>query len=204
MRTLLLSCLLSAAVLLGTPGCTSTPPTEHYRVQPPRENMPEVTCKVDARVTVRPFQASGPYDQKDIVYRRQPYRVYFDRYRKWTSLPARMVQQACIAWLRESGLFSTVTSGDESATYAVEGRVVEFYELDEKGARHAVVRLELSLVNRKGTTLFTIYPEHRVQAPPAEDLSGLAEAMSEAVAKAMRDFIKRAEEEFCPGNDGPG
>lgn len=201
MRTLLLSCLLSAAVMLGASGCTSTPPTEHYTVHTTREDIPQAGCNVDARVTVRPFGGAGPYDQKDIVYRRQPYRVYFDHYRKWTSTPPRMVRQACVAWLRESGLFSAVTSGDESATYSVEGRVLEFYEQQEKGARHAVVRLELSLVNKKGTTLFTIYPEHSVEAPPAQDLSGLAEAMSDAVAKAMREFIQRAEKEFCAGDD---
>jgi len=203
MRNLLLICALSAAGVMTMAGCTSTPMTEHYTLRPvAASGVPKAECNVDAAVTMTPFTAVEPYGRQEIVYRKQQYRLYFDDYRRWTSAPPRLLEQKCAAWLRKSGLFSAVTKDEAAATYVVEGRVLEFYELDEKNQRYAVARLELSLVNRKGTTLFTIRPEYRIKAPPAEDLSGVAEAMSKAVGRALREFVRRTEEEFCPGSAG--
>ncbi len=177
MRNLLLLCALSAVGAVAMTGCASAPRTEYYTLRPmAAREVPRAECNVDAAVTVAPFTVVEPYGQTKVVYRKQQYRVYFDDYRRWTSPPPRLMEQECAAWLRKSGLFAAVTDDESAATYEVEGRVLEFYELDKRKQRYAVVRLELSLVNRKGTTLFTIRPEYRVEAPPAEDLSGVAES----------------------------
>ena len=200
-----LTCALYAAGMLLLAGCASSPRTEYYTLRPDAgEEVAGAECQVEAEVTVAPFTAAEPYGREEIVYRRQPYRVYFDNYRRWTSPPAQMLEQECAAWLRKSGLFSSVTGGDGGATYAVEGHVLEFYELDRGRERYAVVHCRLSLVNAKGTTLFTISPRYRVKAPPAEDWSGVAEAMSGAVRRVMKDFVGRTEEELCSAGDAGG
>ena len=188
-NALILSCMLVGAACAG---CTTVPETEFYtlacRGVAPREKPLAATAVVHA------YSAADAYDETQIAYRTSPYRLRYDHYRLWAGPPARLVREEFIRCLRAANLFGTVLTGGSGreADYAVEGRVVEFYELGEGGERYAVLAMEMRLLDKSGALRLAAVHEAKVKAAAAGDLSGLAEAMSGALDEAFARFVDQA------------
>lgn len=175
-------------------GCGSIPKTEHYDLHcEPQTPVPE-SSRISAAIAVRPFSAVESYSRPHIAYRESRYRLHYDNYRQWTAPPAQLTHNVFTQCLRYSELFSTVVTGSLPGQYQyqVYGRVLEFYELNRAQEKYAVVHLELTCTDLNGKALFTIAPRIQVKAPDSSDLSGLAQAMSDALKKACDQFVDTA------------
>jgi ABC-type uncharacterized transport system auxiliary subunit len=189
-----------ALLIVLSAGCGSVPTTEYYDVRCAFEPVQDTAEPLEASVMVRPFSTVETYAQPPIAYRSGPYRLYYDRYREWAAAPGPLVWGEFTRCLRRSGLFQTVIhSGFPSRTdYQIFGRVLEFYELDEGDQRFAVLALELTVTDADERPIFCVSPRAKVAAPPAEDLSGVAGAMSQALERSFVDFLRAARKHLPP------
>ena len=201
---LLRASLFLVVVAAACVGCSSMPRTEYYTVRCELEGKDIPQKTLDVAVCIRSFTAAEPYDGQEVVYRSSPYRLHFDYYRLWAASPDRMVRREFASWLRASGCFSRVLcdDGPSGEEYVVRGRLLEFYELDEKDARYAVVLLELTLEDPDGKPIVSVCPPQKVKAPPSKDLSGVAEAMSQALQKTFAEFVRRAGKHLDASQEG--
>jgi len=184
----LLPCLALAAACAA---CATVPETEFY-ILSCKGGQPAAK-PVGGSVTVLAFDAAEAYAATPVAYRSNAYRLRYDQYRLWAAPPARLVREQFIACLQKAALFERVAPSAvaRDTDYVIEGKVVEFCELDEGGDLYASLKLELRLMDRKRAVLAAASPRAKVKAERTGDLSGLAEAMSAAAEKAFAEFFQQ-------------
>lgn len=194
-----------AVLVVVFSGCTtSLPQPEFYSLssEMPLEVMP--SKKLGGTVRILNFTAAAPFSEPFIAYRSDPYRLHYDRFRRWVGPPSELVQELVIDYLRESGLCEAFVTSDGAleAEYKLRGRVREFYELDAQEGMWAVCKLELCLSDRGGNSVISHVTRNKVEATRDKDLTGLAKAMSKAVRLSVESFLVEANRKFKPSTKG--
>ncbi|MDQ5986008.1 MAG: hypothetical protein CSYNP_01726 [Syntrophus sp. SKADARSKE-3] len=126
--------VLAVVVMTGCfSGAASAPAIRHYTLEytlPAMEQKPVV----DGTIRVERFAADHDYQGRDMIYRPGPYVRQAYRTHRWNGAPADMVQDKLLKDLHQAGFFKVILSPDDmgSARYAINGRITEFLEIDEK------------------------------------------------------------------------
>ena len=88
--------------------CASVPETRYYmlgRIAPQGSGSAQ---QVNLTVGVPQFEAEGIYARDNMLYRKSPYEIAPDYYRRWGVPPQRMLSEVTVDYLRRSGLFAEV------------------------------------------------------------------------------------------------
>jgi uncharacterized lipoprotein YmbA len=186
--------LLTAALLvLACVGCNSLPETEYYSLALPRPTPIPEEKRIAGKVEIMLFSCTEPYDTTQVAYRSQPYRLYYDNYRRWAANPARLIRNEFVEYLEGAALFEAVCFPRTMPPprYRIRGKIINFYELDAEGELHAVLGLRLILTDRQEDRSLTFHHREKVAAQVGPDLSGLARAMSTALHSCAERFTAR-------------
>lgn len=169
--------------------CASgTPETVHYRLdlEPSAVEVPEPRQPV---LGIEPFTVDAAYDDSQIVYRTNPYRLNYYYYHRWASAPGLMLTDSLRRGYQRTGYFQAVTSGEIARSDAViTGHVAALEEVDvseEEWFGRVVLELRLR-DTRTGTLLWSQVIEE--EEPLAErSPAGLAEALSSALTRVVEE-----------------
>ncbi len=143
---------------LAAGGCGGLPPTHYYLLESRADAVP--AARADGLlVGVRPFRVDPPYDQDRIVYRvgADSPEVGFYEYHRWAAPLGRMlpvVVADALAGVPGIASIDPVQPGRRYSAW-LRGRVLAFEEVDLPSGERVRVRLELSLVDEAGETLWS-------------------------------------------------
>ena len=198
---LLLSLLMSSCATMKQPSLRIEHYTLEYGPPKPLERRPlPVTLKIER------FSAAPPYDTQQMVYREGSFKRETYAYHRWRAHPGDLLSNALARDMRHSALFRAVLQEGSSvgATHIMEGSVDEFFEWNDEEGWKAVLTLTVTLI--KGTEPTTsrqvlFQNTFRAVRPCKEKTPlGLAEAMSEAMARVSGEIIKAVHERLSSGN----
>ena len=142
------------------------------------------------------FGAAPAYDSSQMIFQDQSFRrdeyVYF----KWIANPGSFATYFLARDLRDSGLFKGVFTykSHMAASYALEGSVDEFFELDTPEGWDAVLAMSVTLVTIGEPDVskrILFQKSYRARRKCREEHPrGLAEAMSEAMQEVSLKIIR--------------
>lgn len=141
---------------------------------------------------VQRFSAAQNFNSTAMLYRSGPSRLSAHAYHRWKALPPDMVTDLILRDLKRSGLFKAVFSeyDETDVSYAVQGRVEEFLEIEEKGSRKALLSLDITLLDRsqREPAKEVVFQKMYHALEPLEDPSpgALARGMSRAMEQLSR------------------
>jgi len=150
---------------------------------------------LDTSIRVSRFSVVWAYHGSSMVYRSDPYKRDVYRYHRWRTNPGDMVSDYLLRDLRAASLFKGVFSYRErgEARFILEGEVMEFLEVSDKGSRKASLVVGITLLDTKemGVPERVLLQETLSAREPIVDPSpsGLAAAMSRAMEKISSKMI---------------
>jgi uncharacterized lipoprotein YmbA len=138
------------------------------------------------RIGVEPFTVDPPYDRDQLVFRigADAVEVGFYEYHRWAAPLGELVAVAIAEGLSGTpgiAAIEPVSAGGDYSAY-LRGRVIYLEELDLPDRQQARLRLELRLVSKSGSTLWS------------QEVAGSAEGQNETVAEVV-ELLYRAFEE---------
>jgi len=193
------SCLApwaAAALLLG--GCVSRPALveQSFALRSPASNAPASTGR--EALAVRLIHVSPLFDDRSLVYRTGENTYEKDPYARFLVMPDNALGIPIRAWLRNSGLFQTVTEPGSSLRpgRALEVYVHELYgDFRKPGQFAAVLSLRLLLIaeDAGGTRTVLLQKDYARTAPltantAAAVVAGLDQALAEIMTEAVGDL----------------
>lgn len=188
---------LMVAVMCGCGG--KIPQTHYYTLQIP---PPAATADPQTHFTlgVERFRAVEPLENQRILYYASPSELNYYAYHEWAEDPASMISELVERRLQSANLFSQVRlyPRNDPGDFALQGRLLNFEEVDDPKGGKARVALALTLIRTRDQK--TVWTETREADSPIEQkgfggivgamnaatdrlLSGLLPELSEAVAK---------------------
>ena len=119
----------------------------HYTLEYPPPAAP-LTEPGGCTLRVERFQAAPDYATSRIIYRENAFERQAYTYHRWRASPAEMVTFFLARDIRHANFCAAVYGYDSrfSASYAVEGSVEEFLEVDAQDRWEAVLTLSITLV----------------------------------------------------------
>jgi cholesterol transport system auxiliary component len=140
-------------------------------------------------VRVESFRAASFYESTKIVYQEQAFQKDAYYYHRWRARPAELVANLLTRDLQQACLFEAVVgpASRARASYAVEGFIEDFFELDDMHGCSAVLTLNINVVPEGDFVSMTpvlMQKRYHVQVPcEKKHPRALVEAMSKAMAK---------------------
>ncbi len=181
-------------IVLMLAGCSSLPQTEYYRLSCDYDDQGFSDEHINASLELLPFKVAFPYARTEIAYRKNDYRIYYDRYRQWTAAPAKLVREEVGDYIRASGIFDKVYESPSSHTdtrYTLRARIREFVELKEDNQRFALLRMDLMFTDTRREKQLIVNTCSRTPIKAGGDLTGFARAMSRNLEKACSKSMRR-------------
>lgn len=105
---------------------------------------------INELLRVERFSGARAFDSTAMIYRSGPSALNTYGYHRWKAPPADMVTDLVLRDLRKSGLFKAVFSeyDEADARFALQGRLEEFLEIEDRGSRNALISLDITLLDR--------------------------------------------------------
>lgn len=140
-------------MMLTLLGC-GLPKTKYYVVESPHAPA-TLSPTIPRRITVARFRANDMLQDDRILYRESGNQVNFYEYQRWASPPVDLVTQYIMHRLKDSAVFSTVSSPQDGlkTDYTLQGRVRSFEEWDRGKDVSARVALEAELLDNKSRSI---------------------------------------------------
>ena len=151
---------------------------------------------IDAVLRVDRFGVAPAYNSNRMIYRDKSFKRDEYVYSKWIGNPGDIVTYFLARDLRDSGLFKAVFTykSHQSASYAMEGSVDEFFEWDTPEGWDAVLGLSITLVVLQEPDVskrILFQKSYRVTRRCKEEHPrGLAETMSLAMQEVSEKIIR--------------
>ncbi len=194
-----------AALLAALAACPA-PPTRHYYTL----TFPPGSARYDKAlpytVRVKDFAINATYNGDQLVYREDVHEVSYDRERRWTERPQRMVSDVTRKYLRQSGLFEQVIEklGERPPDFVLEGEIDAIEELVSGEDSYAHLAVSLRLVRfESGTVVWRRSFDERRKIP-----GGKARVVVRALSEILEQELARSVEElgrhFSPATGEPG
>ena len=185
--------------LLCLAGCSALkkpkPKIHHFTLEYAVQEIKDLTS-LKAVLRVDRFGTAPAYNSNRMIYRDKSFKRDEYVYSKWIGNPGDMVTYFLARDLRDSGLFKAVFTYKShlAASYALEGSVDEFFELDAPEGWNAVLGLSITLVAAQEPDIskrILLQKSYRVtRACEEEHPRGLAETMSLAMQEISEKVIR--------------
>ncbi len=160
----------------------------------------------DELLTVERFSAAQAFNTTAMVYRSAPVVLNTYTYHRWKSSPPEMVTDLMLRDLRHSGLFKAVfPEYDEAdARFVLQGRLVEFMEIEDEGNRKALLSLDITLLDRSRVSSAggVIFQKGYRALEPLESLAPAAYAR--AMSRAMEQVSRQTTSDICEAVEKTG
>jgi len=149
---------------------------------------------LNALLRVHQFSAAQAFNSTAMLYRSGPSVLHAYGYHRWKAAPPDIVTDLLLRDLRRGGLFKAVFSeyDEADARFALQGRVEEFLEIEEKGSRMSCLTLDITLLDRSQrdpAQAVVFQKEYHALAPLEEPTPGaFARGMSRAMEQLSRQI----------------
>ncbi len=189
--TLILLLLLIPAC---TPGRSPGRAFENYTLEytaPVFNNLPQL----NEFVRVERFSAAQAFNSTAMLYRSGPSVLNAYAYHRWKATPPDIVTDLILRDLKRGGLFKAVFSeyDEADARFALQGRVEEFLEIEEKGSRKACLALDITLLDRsqRDSAKAVVFQKGYRALEPLEAASpgSFARGMGRAMEQLSRQMV---------------
>ena len=189
-------CFLIVFLLLVsacTPGRSPGRAFENYTLEyasPAFEGLP----RCNALLRVHQFSAAQAFNSTAMLYRSGPSVLNAYAYHRWKATPPDIAADLLLRDLRRGGLFKAVFSeyDEADARFALQGRVEEFLEIEEKGSRMACLTLDITLLDRsqRDPAQEVVFQKEYHTLEPLEDPTPgtFARGMSRAMEQLSRQI----------------
>ena len=180
-------------------GCSALkkpkPKIDYYTLE---YTVPKITDlkPIDKVIRVDRFGVAPAYDSNRMIFQNQSFKQDEYVYYKWIANPGSFATYFLARDLRDSGLFKAVFTykSHMAASYALEGSVDEFFELDTPEGWDAVLGLSVTLValgEPDVSKRILFQKSYRTRRKCREEHPrGLAETMSEAMGEVSSKIIR--------------
>ncbi len=191
MTVLTVVAILSGCIGGGGP----TPVTEQYVIEYP-PSVYESLSAIDESITVARFSVARHLNCRSMFYKPAPFKREAYNYHYWRTNPGDMLTDCLLRDLRVSGMFRAVFScyNYENARFLLEGYVEAFTGLYEENPGKALLRLNITLVDRESENLISgvLFQKNYQTSETLESRTpgGLARGMSKAVSSLSGEIIK--------------
>ena len=156
------------------------------------------TPLAEASLKVERFTEVATFNTSAMIYRPEPFKLDAYQYHRWRVHPADLIGDHLLRDLRKSALFKAVFShlDPQEGRFILEGGVEEFLEIEEQGRRHAVLALNVTLLDSSAKNLpdrILFQKRYRFQEPLEEKTPrGLAKGLSQTMKKFSEALIRDA------------
>ncbi len=156
---------------------------------------PENLKPIDKVIRVDRFGVAPPYNSNRMIFQNESFKRDEYVFSKWIANPGSFATYFLARDLRDSGLFKAVFTykSHQSASYALEGSVDEFMEMDSPDGWDAVLGLSIMLVvlgEPDVSKRILLQKSYRVKRRCREEHPrGLAETMSLAMGEVSEKII---------------
>lgn len=187
--------LLATGLLLGAAACADP-------LQQPYPDKRSFVLRAERRdkqaappqgpvLGMRRFRVSPGYDSRGLVTRSDALTRKSDFYNEYFVAPGNMMEEIVGAWMRDSGLFSSVVPAlsQLTPTHALEGTLVSLFG-DYSGQPQAVVEMQLLVLDiRERGNRITAHGDYRRAMPVADRTpDSLVRGLSQATADILAAF----------------
>lgn len=184
---------LALAALLALSACPA-PPTRHYYTLtfPPGQAKYETALPYTVRI--KDFSINATYNGDQLVYREDVNEVSYDKERRWTERPQRMVADVARKYLRQSGLFEQVIEklGERPPDFVLEGEIDAIEELVSGEDSYAHLAVSLRLVRfENDTVVWRRSFDERRKVP-----GGKAKVVVRAISEILEQELARSVDEL--------
>ena len=189
--------LLIAPLLAGCLGSAPPVPRDHYyRLLVPAPAARSAQPLLPGVLTVELLQADGLLRERPLLYSESgsSHEVQQHDYHYWTDAPPRMLQDQMIAYLRRSGMATSVVTPDMRirAHYQVSGKVKRLERLLGGGPPRVFVEIELALVRLTDDRLILIDGFSEEVAVTSDGVAAGIVALNLATGRIFDRFLARA------------
>jgi ABC-type uncharacterized transport system auxiliary subunit len=145
---------------------------------------------------VHRFSAAQAFNSTAMLYRSGPSMLNAYAYHRWKATPPDIVTDLLLRDFRRCGLFKAVFSeyDEADARFALQGRIEEFLEIEEKGSRKACLVLDITLLDRsqRDPARAVVFQKgYRALEPlEAQTPGAFARGMSRAMEKLSRQITE--------------
>jgi len=188
-----LTTLLIAPLLAGCLGSAPPVPRDHYYrllVAMPAESTETLLPGV---MIVELLQADGLLRERPLLYSTTggAYELQQHNYHYWNDVPARMLQDQMVSYLRHSGAAALVVTPDTRvrADYRVSGKAKRFERLVGDGAPKVAVEIELTLQRLSDDALLVVDTYSAEEAAGDDSVGASIEALNAATARVFDAFL---------------
>lgn len=172
-------------------GCGGKIPSTHYyslKFPPP---SPPAEPKTSLTLSIEPFRAAMNLRDDRILYYESPIEFSYYEYHLWSPDPATLLAELTHRHLDRMAIFRHVhiAPNMDRTDYSLQGRLLNFDELDYVPGGRARVALNLVLVRNKDHKV--IWSDRREVEHPVEGsgVSGVVEALSAASNQLLSDSL---------------
>lgn len=182
--------------LLAAAGCKlqrAALPERTFVLQAPRVEASEGHA-AGGVLLIRQFRVAPAFESRAFVIRRGESEFVTDAYHAFLLSPAAMLTELFASWVRNLGVFATVTTGGTQIppTHALEGEVQELYgDYRDTAQAAGVLGVQMRLLHPLGGAATSVIWQRTVRravALPHADATSLVEGWNQAVAEICREF----------------
>lgn len=184
--TLAYGVLLILALIAGAGACNKGQPRRFYTLTYPMPTRGRVASH-PVTLRVKDLEISPTYRNTPVVFRRDQHEIQFDRQRRWTERPQRMISDLVRKHLRHAGLAAQVTDrlGEKAPDYVLDGGVEAIEELHAGDDSYAHLALRLHLVRFGDDAVVWRYSFDRRAQVPAGEGRAIVRAMSRLLEEEL-------------------
>jgi ABC-type uncharacterized transport system auxiliary subunit len=190
--TRLLALIVLLAALAGCGGGSAPPADSFYRLAPADVGRRYGQPLLDGTVQVARFGADGVTGGRPIVYLADGATLRQYSYHYWVDGPAKQMQAAVIAAMRQANVAPRVVSPDLRviADWRVDGTLRRL-EYDPGPDGRVVVRLELSLVDTEDGDVLLLDSFEATRPVPRDKVPAAVRAFNAATTDLLARFMDR-------------
>jgi uncharacterized lipoprotein YmbA len=172
--------------------CGHVPQTRYFLVDVPAPAR--ATAGKQVTLWIKAVDADAVHGQDRLLYRTSEYEVHYDPYRRWALMPAEMIQQKVLDYLRQSSLFRHVTERMPEPGVAVWSATITIRQFEEVvTSRGRVGRVAMRWQVNEGQSAKIVW-EGEVQAEAAiqgSDAEGIIQAISKATESTLQQALQK-------------
>jgi cholesterol transport system auxiliary component len=170
--------------------CGGVPKTRYYTVA-----MPAPAPASDARTSfvldVPRFRAADILRDDRILYYKTPTEVNRYEYHRWSATPAEMMAELAARRLRAMGAFQQVRLFPRSipGDYILQGRLMDFEELDYEPGGRVRVSLQLELLRTRDRKVVWSETRRSERGIQGKGVAAVAEALNASAAQVLDEAL---------------
>lgn len=197
-----------ALVALVLSACVSAPPIpeqNYYLLPEPHPTVVYAKPLVATALSVPRLRANGVYNERAMIYvdDTNPLDLHTYHYHSWNDVPALMIRDHLVAYLRASHAAPQVLdpAGGAFSRERVVGRILHFERRISDTIVKVDVQLELGIARADGTWLFEPHTYRAVLAAPDRSVHASAATFGRALDAICARFL--AELKTAVARSGP-